>query len=317
MEAARFGDTVLRQFYQERDVVLEERRMRTDDSGDGRLYEALLQTAFTTHPYRNPVIGYPQDISGITATETAEFRKRFYVPENAVVAVVGDLESEVVFSTIERYFGRLRKGSVRRNLVPAEPAQSTPRSSVVNFPAEPQTYLAYHKPTYPHPDAIPIILANQILGGGPTAILYRELVEKQRILSSIEATEAPGSAYPNLWVLAFAPRSPHTNAEGRAALRDALDSITLDDIAEQIEASRRALIVGEMAKLRSNSSVALDLASTELLFGSWRASIDQLAELKRVTPEMVFDVIKRYLVSNNETAAILERASVSPLGADR
>jgi predicted Zn-dependent peptidase len=188
---------------------------------------------------------------------------------------------------------------------------------VVNFPAEPQTYLAYHKPTYPHPDAIPIILANQILGGGPTAILYRELVEKQRILSSIEATEAPGSAYPNLWVLAFAPRSPHTNAEGRAALRDALDSITLDDIAEQIEASRRALIVGEMAKLRSNSSVALDLASTELLFGSWRASIDQLAELKRVTPEMVFDVIKRYLVSNNETAAILERASVSPLGADR
>ncbi len=313
MEAARLGDNIMRQFYQERDVILEERRMRYDDSGDGRLYERLLQTAFTTHPYRYPVIGYPQDISKITATDTLEFRKRFYVPENTVVSVVGDLEAEYVFKTVEKYFGRLKRSVVRRNDIPAEPPQAAQRTSVVHFPAEPQTYFAYHKPSYPHPDALPIVVANQILAGGATSILYKDLVEGQRILSSVEATEAPGSAYPNLWVLAIAPRSPHTNEEGIAALKKTISSITLNEIREKFEPARRALVVGEMAKLKSNISVALDLASTELLNGSWRASIDQLAELKLVTAENVLDVIQRYLNESNETIVVLERAEVSPL----
>lgn len=313
MEAARLGDNVMRQFYQERDVVLEERRMRYDDSGDGRLYEQLLQSAFTTHPYRYPVIGYPQDISKVTASGTVDFRKRFYVPENIVVSVVGNLDADVVFSTVERYFGRLASGKVRRNVIPVEPPQTIPRSAVVHFPAEPQTYIGYHKPSYPHPDAIPILVANQILTGGPTSILYKDLVEGQRILSSIEATEAPGSAYPNLWVLAFAPRSPHSNSEGICALKKVLSKITLGDISAQIEPARRALLVGEMTKLKSDISVALDLASTELLNGSWRASIEQLAELKKVTAQNVMDVIKRYLVDSNETVVTLERATVLPI----
>jgi len=313
MEAARLGDPVVRQFYQERDVVLEERRMRTDDSGDGRLYEQLLQTAFTTHPYRNPVIGYPQDISRVTATDAIKFRKRFYVPENMVVSVVGNLATEQVFSTIHKYFGRLSAGKVQRNTIPEEPAQTALRQTVVHFPSEPQTFVAFHKPSYPHPDAIPIIVASQILAGGPTSLLYKELVERQRVVISVGASEAPGSAYPNLWTFDFAPRAPHTNAEGLASLKKALSTVMLSDIEHHLEPARRALTAGEMGKLSSNVSVALDLASTEVLLGSWRSSIEQLAELKRVTAKDVFAVIKRYLVESNSSVALLERASVEPL----
>ncbi len=106
MESGRIGQPVEREFYKERDVVQEERRMRTDSIPTGRMIEQFLATAYVAHPYGRPTVGWESEISQVNATEAAAFHKKYYVPANIVIAVVGDLKASTAMPMLERYFGR-------------------------------------------------------------------------------------------------------------------------------------------------------------------------------------------------------------------
>ena len=120
---------VMREFYKERNVVMEERRMRTDSSPTGRLVEQFLGTAFMANPYHRPTIGYASDLQSFSATDAADFFKRYYVPSNMVIGLVGDLDPEKVFPIIERYFGRCRRRPSRWSCITDEPPQNSVRRS--------------------------------------------------------------------------------------------------------------------------------------------------------------------------------------------
>jgi len=304
MESERLQHPVLRQFYQERDVVLEERRMRYEDDPGGKLYELLLSSAFRVHPYRNPVIGYAFDVSRLTAAQLEQFRRRFYVPSNVVVAVVGDLTPEEDIKIIEVYFGRISGGGAPVRPPVVEPLQEGERRIVLETAAAPQLLIAYHKPNYPHPDDPPLSIMQEILAGGKLSPLYVEIVKKRRLATSLSHDEGPGFAYPNLMIFRFITRQPHSNGEVLQAFDRTISAFKKGPpTAEALEIAKRAIAMQYLSHLDSNLALASELAAAELIYNNWKAPLEWYDKAMAVTADDVERVAKKYLLDARRTVA--------------
>jgi len=307
IESERLLNPVLRQFYQERDVVMEERRMRYDDSPPGKLYELLLSTAFTIHPYRNPVIGHPQDIMSLTATETEAFRKHYYVPSNIVVSIVGDVDPKEDIAILEKYFGRLPKGPEPKRISIVEPVQDGQREVRFNTRAAPQAFLAFKKPNYPHPDDAPIGVMAEMLAGTRSSPLFTELVRKRKVVTSIDYDETPGTAYPNLLLFSGVVRAPHSNDDFIRSFDEVVTMFKKSKVDEELlEIAKRSLAMSYLGHLKSNLSLARDFGSSELLHGGWESSIDWYDQAMAVTADDVKRVANTYLTGKTRTIARIE-----------
>ncbi|MEZ4752883.1 MAG: pitrilysin family protein [Bdellovibrionota bacterium] len=307
MESERLYRPVMRQFYQERDVVMEERRMRYDDDPNGALYEQLLATAYLQHPYRYPVIGYPADISKVTATETAEFHKTFYSPERIVVSVVGDLEPETAIKTIKKYFGRLPKTSSPAFTQIKEEEQQSERSFVIRRDASPSLVVAYHKPNFPDPDDAAITLMLELLAGSSVSPVYDQLVKRKQIAASIEFDEGPGTAYPNLVMFFMAVKNPHSNKTLLKMFDREVEKFKMKGPTQQeLDNAKRAIAVDYLVHLKSNMSLAKNFASSELIYNNWKALVDWYEEAMKVEIEDVTRVANKYLDSKSRTVGYLE-----------
>jgi predicted Zn-dependent peptidase len=266
---------------------MEERRMRVEDNPQGKLYEQLLGMVYRQHRYRNPVIGYASDIRKITATEVESFRKIYYVPSNIVLSVVGSVDPDRDIKTIERYFSRLPVGERRFEW----------RSHT-----KPAAYIAYRKPNYPHQDDPALSLFTQIFAESKLSPLYEELVKRRKVAAEIGSEEAPGSAYPNFVLYSLVPRAPHTAQDAVAAFDRVLERfLEKPPSVESLEMARRALAVQYLGHMKSNTSLALDFASSELMYNNWKALIDWYDATMNVTPEEIQQVGKRYFTRENRT----------------
>jgi predicted Zn-dependent peptidase len=310
MESDRLRSPILRQFYQERDVVLEERRMRYDDDPGGKLYETLLSLAYTRHPYRNPVIGYESDIRGLTATNLEAFRHRYYVPSNIVIALVGRVNPAEDIKVIEQFFGDLPAAPAPARWSKGEVGSQGEKRFVVRANAAPQVIVAYHKPNYPHVDDPPISVMHEILAGGKVSPLYLELVQRRQVAADISIAEAPGVASPNLFLFASSLKNPHTTED----FVEVFDSVITKFLStgptqEQLEIAKRSIQMSFLQQLNSSQSIALDLASSELLFGSWKAQLDWIEKAMKVTVDDVRRVAEQYLQNDFRLIGAVERSS--------
>src|SRR5262249_30903417 len=143
---------VLREFYSERDVVMEERRMRLENQPQGRLYEQLLLTSFAAHPYRVPTVGFMSELEHLTRPQAAAFRARYYVPGHAVGAIVGHVDPQAAQRLLTKYFGDLPSAPAPQGPPTTEPAQGGERRVAVDYDAEPEMMLGFHKAAWPSPD---------------------------------------------------------------------------------------------------------------------------------------------------------------------
>lgn len=311
MESDRLINPVMRQFYQEREVVREERRMRFEDDPDGKLYELLLGVSFQRHPYRTPVIGYDPDIRSLTATELENFRKIYYVPSNIVISLVGRVDPDADIKMVEEYFGRIPVGpAVSRSHVMAEEPQQGERRASLRFAASPKLIVAYHKPNYPHADDPPISVLAEILSGGHSSPLYTELVKKRQIAADIGTQEGPGIAYPNLLFFSASVKTPNTTDTVLSAFDSVLAKFKQHGPSlDQLERAKRSIGVDYLEHLKSNQSLALDFASSELVYGSWKESVTWFDKMNQVTIEDVRRVADQYLVPDQRTIATIERAA--------
>jgi predicted Zn-dependent peptidase len=309
-EADRLISPVMRQFYQERDVVLEERRMRFEDDPVGKLYELLLGVAYQRHTYRAPVIGYERDIRRLSAARLEEFRRKYYVPSNTVVSVVGRVNPDEDIKVIDQYFGDIPAGPPpRRDHVIDEGRQEGERRIALKIKMASQVILAYKKPNYPHSDDTPISVMNEILSGGFVSPLYTELVKRKQLVAGISSEEGPGLAYPNLFMFIATVKSPHVPDQVIEAFDGVIEKFKKQGpTAEQLEMAKRSIGMSYLEQLRSNQGLALDLASSELLFGSWRTSVDWYDKVMRVTTEDVRRVAREYLISDQRTIATIEQS---------
>lgn len=310
IESERLLHPVMREFYQELEVVKEEKRMRYDDDPGGKLYESMLSVAYLSHPYRNPVIGYDADLRSMTASDVDAFRRTYYVPGNMAVSVVGDIDPDKDIKIIEKYFGRLPAAPLpdRPNIV--EPPQQGERAFSVEANASPQIFIAYHKPQYPHPDDAPISLMLEILSGKKTAPLYNELVQRRRVATEIGFDEGPGAASPNLFMFYATVRSPHTNQELLSAFDAVVKKFRDAPVSEEdLNVAKRAVAVQHLTHLKSNLALAIDFVTSELIYNDWKAMMDWYDRAMAVTTADIERVARTYLQDAQRTVGRLETAA--------
>ena len=207
LESERFLHPVFREFYEERDVVMEERRMRTESRPIGRLLEQFTATSFTAHPYHHPVIGYASDIQSYTMTDALEFYETYYVPTNMVTAVVGDINPKTLIPLLEKYFGRIPSAPKSPKLRTVEPPSTAEKTITLQDPSQPFYLEGYHKAAITHEDQPIFDAIDDILTNGRTSRFYRSLVRDKKIAVAAGAYGAyPGEKYPCLLYTSPSPR---------------------------------------------------------------------------------------------------------------
>jgi len=308
LDSERFLHPVFREFYKERDVVFEERRMRTESSPTGRLFEQALTTAFQAHPYKQPVVGWPSDLQSFSATDAANFYAKYYVPSNMVTVVVGDLKASEALPVIEKYFGRLPKGTPPDPLRTIEPPQKSERTVVLHEASQPFYLEAYHKGSATDPDAPVYDLISGILSEGRTSRLYRSLVRDKKLAAAAFGFDGfPGDKYPNLFLFLAVPTPGHAATDLQEPLRAEIERLKNEDISadelQSVKTRRKAQVVRQ---LDSNSGLALQIALYQTRFGDWRRLFTELNDIDKVTPSDIRRVASAVFTPENRTVAMIE-----------
>lgn len=306
LEADRMASPVFREFYSERDVVMEERRQRFETSAGGLLYETHLATAFAMHPYGVPVVGYMSDLENLSRPDVVAYYQRFYSPGNAVLAVVGAIDPAEVRAWAQRYLGPIAPGERPAPVLAIEPRQRGERRAVVEWDAQPQLRVGWHVPESMHEDAPALAILSSILSGGRTSRLYQRLVMQERIATGVFSSMGPGSLYPQLFQIDATPRSPHTTEEIEAAVYQEIARVARDGVTpDEVERVRNQIAAGTVRRIQSNLGLALQIADSESLFEDWRVTFRSSARLRDVTPADVQRVAGRYFNEANRTVTTL------------
>ena len=311
LESERFLYPVFREFYEERDVVMEERRMRTESRPVGRLFEQFVVTAFTAHPYHHPVIGYASDIQSYTMTDAKEFFETYYVPSNMVTAIVGDIDPKTLIPLLETYFGRIPGGPTPPPLRTVEPPSISEKVVTIKDPAQPFYMEGYHKPAATGPDQPVFDAINDILTNGRTSRFYRSLVRDKQIAVDAGAYGAyPGEKYPHMWVAYAVPARGVSNETVQLAIREELDRLKTEDVTDEELAKFRTRAKASLIySLKSNLGLAMSLTDYHTLFGDWRELFRYIERFDRVTKADIRRIARQTFTASNRVVAQIETIS--------
>ena len=313
LESERYLTPVMREFYKERDVVHEERRMRTESQPIGRLIEQFLAAAFTAHPYGQPVVGWPSDLTSFSATDALEFYARYYVPSNMTVVVVGDVKAASVFPLVEKYFGRLKAAPKPGPLRSSEPPQKAERQVVLKDPAQPFYIEGYHRPAFNHPDDATYDVLQDLLSSGRTSRLYRALVRDKKIAAAASGFGGfPGVKYPGLFAFFGVPTPGHTPEEIQAAIRAEIERLKTEDVSDAelatVKTRTRANLI---RRLDSNQGLAVQLGTYQARHGDWRELFKDVDRIQKVTQADVRRVANETFVETNRTVAVIQSTQMA------
>lgn len=309
IEADRLLNPVFREFYTERDVVMEERRQRVESDPDGKLYEQFISTAYKTHPYGRPILGWTEDLMNLSPDSLKKIFEKYQAPESIVIAVVGDIKPQETLKMLEKYFGRIPAGSKKKNVIPTEPIQTEERRVEVIFDANPMMIIGFHKPNAPAYDDYVFDVLEAILTKGRTSRLYKRLVTDMQIAKSISASNGvPATRYPNLFTIFAQPRHPHTNKQLEELILQEIEKIKKQPVAnEELIKAKNNIKMGYIQSLDSNSELASTLSYYEVLLGNYRYFSDYLKNIDMVTAEDIQKAAEVYLKKDNRTVATLNK----------
>ena len=313
LESERFRNPIFREFYKERDVVQEERRMRSESSPSGRLRLQFQAAAFTAHPYGTPTIGWSSDLTSFSATDAQAFFDKYYVPANIVVAIVGDVNSTEAMPVIEKYFGRLAKKPLPEPLRTVEPPQNAERTVVLHEASQPIYWEGYHRPAATDPDDPTYSVISILLSGGRTSRLYKSLIRDKKIAAQANGfNNFPGGKYPNLFTFIAVPTAGHTAQEMMAPIQAELDRLKTEDVsADELKSVKTRVRAGLLRALDSNSGLATQLAIVQTYYGDWRELFRNLDRIDKVTAADVKRVVNQTFQPNNRTVAYIESSRPS------
>jgi predicted Zn-dependent peptidase len=313
LDSERFLHPVLREFYKERDVVTEERRMRTESQPIGRLVEQFLATAFVAHPYGQPIVGWPSDLQSFSATDALKFYRTYYVPSNMVVTVVGDVKPSEVLAIVGKYFGRLPARPRPESLRTVEPPQNAERTVVLHEASQPFYIEGYHKPDARDPDDAVYDVIQDLMSAGRTSRLYRALVRDKKLAADSGGFNGfPGQKYPSLFVFYAVPTPGHKPAELQAAVQEEITRLKNEDVtADELKMVKARAKATLLRKLDNNQGLALEMGFAESLFGDWRELFRRVEKIDKVTAADVRRVANKTFVDSNATVGYLESTQLA------
>jgi len=308
LESERFLHPVLREFYKERDVVIEERRLRTDSSPIGRLLEQFTEAAFVAHPYHRPTVGWMADLNSFSATDAQKFFDKYYVPANMVVAVAGDIKASQAMPMLEKYFGRLPARPQPDEITTTEPPQNAERRVVLKEKAQPLYLEGYHRPDYRSKDDAVFDAITDLLAEGRTSRLYRSLVRDKKIAAQSAGFSGwPATKYPHLFAFFAFPLPGHTPAEVGDAIHAEIDRLKKEDISDDelkmIKTRTKANLIRGLA---DNEGLAIQLATYQTRYGDWRELFRSVDHIDKVTKADIRRIANEVFVDTNRTVGTIE-----------
>jgi predicted Zn-dependent peptidase len=308
MESDRFLNPVLREFYKEKDVVMEERRLRIDSQPTGRLIEEFLAIAYKAHPYGVHVIGHMSDLQTLTRAEAEAFFRKHYIPSNLTIAIVGDINPEQVKKLAEQYFARIPSSPKPEPVETEEPPQLGERRVTVEDLAQPFVLIGYHKPDMNHEDNAVFDAVTDIMGVGRTSRLYKSLVKEKKIAVYASALQGiPGDKYPGLFLFYSVPAKGHTNEESEQAIYEQIERLKTEPVTPQeLDKAKTRARADLIRQLDSNSGLAQLLTYYEVLTGNWRNLFKQLDQIEKVTTEDIQRVARQYFITKNRTVGVIQ-----------
>jgi predicted Zn-dependent peptidase len=318
LESARFLDPVLREFYKERDVVMEERRLRVESQPIGKLVEEYLALAYRAHPYGRPTVGWASDLENITRATAERFFREYYTPPNLTVVIVGDVKPDEVIRLAELYFGRIPPGPVPQKVTTVEPPQEQERRTKVFAQSQPILLVGYHKPSIGHPDNAVLEAVQDVLASGRTSRFYRSLVQEKKLAVTAGGFPGfPGEKYPNLFLFFAVAAAGHTNEENEKAMLEEIEKLKTELISEEeLERVKRRARAQLVQQLSSNTGLAGQLAYFQVLTGDWRNLFRQLDAIEWVTREDIQRVTRTYFTPRNRNVAYLEPETAAAGGGE-
>ncbi len=294
------------EFISERDVVLEERRLRYEDDPQNALFEEVVAAAFKVHPYQRPVIGWMSDIKSIERDDLFSYYKTWYTPENALLIVMGDVNADDIIKKVRDSFEDIPAGNFKKNMEYTEPEQKGERRVFIKKEAElPYLLVAYHTTNFPHEDSYALDVLNMILSGGKSSRLYQSLVYEKKIALNASAYYNGFNKDPYLFFLS-ATSSPGTDIkEVEKSLYSEIDKIIEGDLSErELQKVKNQIEASFIMDQDSIFKQAMNYGMFEML-GGWRLIDRYLEGIRMVSYGDIQRVAKKYFHEDNRTVGIL------------
>ncbi len=308
LEADRMQNLLLREqdFRTERMVVMEERRLRTEDNPQAVLVEQVVATAFQIQPYRWPIIGWMEDIARFTLEDLNTYYKTYYNPVNAFLVVVGDFNKEELLPKIEKAFGSYPEGTAPAQERDIDPPQIGERRISVKKEAQlPFLVMGYHVPNLREPDSYVLEMIATLLSGGKSSRLYQNLVRQKRLVLSADADHSLVSLDPSLFTLSADLLPGKEVAEVEKAFDQEVERLQKEPVGEQeLEKAKNQLEASFIFAQDSLFYQAILLARHEIAV-SWKTIDDYLPSVRKVSSEDIQRVARKYLTPDNRTVGIL------------
>jgi zinc protease len=308
LESDRMYNLLLEEnaFQSERDVVREERRLRTEDDPTSSMVEQMMAVAFLAHPYQWPVIGWMADLGNLTRDDLYQHYRTYYAPNNATIVVVGDFDTKKLLPKIEQYFGSIPRQLSPPKVGAVEPKQQGERRVVVKRPAElPAVFTGYHAPDIEHPDTYALEVLQSIMAAGKSSRLYRSLVYEQQV-----ALYAGGSYDnivndPDLFYVYAGVMPGKTPDEVEKALWAEIEKLKTTPVRDdELQKAKNQIESGFIMSQDSIFYQAMLLGQFETV-ADWRLLESYVKKVRAVTAEDVMRVTREYLTENNRTVGIL------------
>lgn len=304
LESDRLMNPVFREFFTEKQVVLEERRMRVESNPIGRMVETLQSIAFSAHPYGDPTIGWKSDVITTTRSDMRDFYEEHYVPSQMTMAIAGDVDPKRMKRLAETYFGPMEPKQATSDFVSREPQQRGERRFTQVGPNQPVYIEAYHSVSRMHEDAESLEILADILARGRVSRLYKRLVEQEGLATSIQAFDGfPGDKYPGLFLLYAVPTKDADLEALIASIHNEIKNIRHNGVTEEeLERARTRLRADVIRNVQSNLGLARRLAQAESQMGDWRKVFTILDDYDQVTAVEIQEAAQTYLQPDNRTA---------------
>lgn len=310
MESERLLRPVFREFYAERDVVFEERRMRTESTPLGKFEETFNAMFWSSHPYSWPVVGWPSDIPAISKAQADEFYALYYSPQNITLILVGDFKTNTAVELAQKYFTRIKRGkSNPPDVVTLEVEQLAEKRMHAEAEANPQVDIAWHTVPFGHRDSYPLNILSQLLSTR-TGRLYKGLVLGRQVATEVQAAQSSKKWAGDFEISAEA-KDGHAPEEVEQAIYAELESLKNNDVpAEELQKVKNNFAAYEYRRLSSNMSILTQLIHTDGL-GDWKEINNAGPRHQAVTPADVRRVVRTYFTRENRTVGIYTRKKVN------
>lgn len=305
-ESARLKKPVFREYYKERNNVFEERLMRYQSSGDGLLQEAFFSTAYSSHPYRHPTIGWESNIKYMSINDIKKFYNSYYIPSRMTITIVGKQNTEETYSIIKKYFEDLESRPEPGEIKVIEPEQAGEKRVNVFFKSRPAIMIGWKKPTAPSKYDYAFDIISSALGSGSSSRLYRSLVLENKIASGVYAWNgSPGSRYDNMFIIYATPVEGVSTEKLESAIYSELEKFRNDIDKAEMDRVRNLAESSFIFMLDNNDGIAGQLSYFQTVFKNWKYISNYLENLNKVSIGDVQDAFDKYIRDMYKTVAVL------------